>query len=139
VSSPKVRLYVRPVLHDRTRPFLDPVYSANRKLKPGCAIREGREQRFDSVSYYLRYLRDGKRIWEPLGSDASIANDGLRKRQVRRSWTRSPLERSRITLPSPSRSARPSLASPPSPSNLIRTRQPKSIRCKLRKTGTWPR
>jgi hypothetical protein len=82
VPAPKVRLYVRPVLQDGTRPFLDPVYSANRKLKLGCAIHEGREQRFDSVSYYLRYLRDGKRVWEPLGSDASLALDALRKRQA---------------------------------------------------------
>src|ERR1700741_4606957 len=69
----KVRLYIRPSFPDGTRPFLDPIFTTNHKLKSGVAVLHGREQRFEKYTYYLRYLKNGKRVWEPVGGDAAIA------------------------------------------------------------------
>lgn len=77
----RVRIYIRPSLPDGNRPFLDPIYTANHKLKSGFGIFDGREQRFTSFTYYLRYVKSGKRVWQLVGSDPVIAVD--RQRRVR--------------------------------------------------------
>jgi hypothetical protein len=64
MSAPKVRLYIRVTLPNGKRPFLDPVYSANHKLKDGWAIHEDGFQPFSDYAYYLRYAKDGKRVSE---------------------------------------------------------------------------
>jgi hypothetical protein len=69
----KVRLYIRPVLKDGSCPFAGPVFSANHKLKNGWAIIDGQPQRFKKYGYYLRYVRDGKRVWESVGVDSQAA------------------------------------------------------------------
>ena len=73
MSVPKVRLYIRVRLPNGSRPFLDPVFSANHKLREGWAVHQGTPQRFDDAVYHLRYLRDGKRVWERLTKDAQQA------------------------------------------------------------------
>jgi integrase/recombinase XerD len=75
MPAAKVRLYIRPSLQDGKRPFLDPVYADNnyKTLKRGLGVLDGREQKFDRYKYYIRYLRNGKRVWEPVGKDPSIA------------------------------------------------------------------
>jgi len=73
VSAPKVRLYIRVVLPDGTRPYLDPVYAGNQTLKKGWAIYGDQPQRFDEATYYLRYAKNGKRVYKRLGSDAQQA------------------------------------------------------------------
>lgn len=73
MSAPKVRLYIRVVLPDGSRPFLDPVYSGNQKLKEGWAIYQDQPLRFDEAVYYLRYAKNQKRVYERLGSDAQQA------------------------------------------------------------------
>jgi integrase len=83
MSAPKVRLYVRVVLPDGKRPFLDPVYSANQKLKEAWAIQDGKPQQFDDATYYLRYAKGGKRIYERLGSDAQQALVAKRRTELR--------------------------------------------------------
>ena len=69
----KARLYIRPVLQDGSCPFADPVFAANHKLKNGWAIIDGQPQRFRKYSYYLRYVREGKRVWEGVGADPQVA------------------------------------------------------------------
>lgn len=81
MPAARVRLYIRPSLPDGKRPFLDPVYTAHHKLKSGSGVLDGREQRFTTFAYYLRYLKSGKRVWELAGSDAAVALD--RQRRVR--------------------------------------------------------
>jgi len=83
VKNPTVRLYVRVVLADGTRPFLDPVYSGNHKIKPGWAVVQGTPERFDEPVYYARYLRDTKRVYERLGTDPQQALLELERLQTR--------------------------------------------------------
>lgn len=64
MSVPKVRLYVRVVLPDGKRPFLDPVYSGNQKLKEGWAVHDVQPRCFDEAVYYVRYQKDGRRIYD---------------------------------------------------------------------------
>lgn len=73
MAIPKVRLYIRVLLPDGSRPFLDPVYSANQKLKEGWAVLACEPQRFSGFDYYLRYLKNKKRVWQRLTSDAQKA------------------------------------------------------------------
>lgn len=83
MPTPKVRLYIRVVLPDGTRPFLNPVFSGNQKLKEGWAILDGQPQRFDEAVYYLRYLKNGKRSFESVGSDAQQALTDKRRTELR--------------------------------------------------------
>lgn len=82
MASPKVRLYIRVQFPDRS-PFLDPVYGANQKLKPGWAVIDGKSQPVEKYRYYLRFMRGGKRIWEPLTSDAQQAIAALKRMEIR--------------------------------------------------------
>ena len=81
MGNPKVRVYVRAKLPNGSRPFLDPVYAGNQKLKPGWAVLRGQPQYFEEAVYYLRYLKNGKRVYEPIGDDAQEALHEQDKRQ----------------------------------------------------------
>jgi hypothetical protein len=52
---PVVRLKLRVRLPDGCRPYLDPVYSANNKLKPRYASVGGKPVHFPEGVYHLRY------------------------------------------------------------------------------------
>lgn len=69
----KVHLYIRVRLSDGNRQYVDPVYAANGKLKPLYAVVEGKPEHHPEGVYHLRYLANGKRIWESVGSDAPSA------------------------------------------------------------------
>ena len=43
----------------------------------------GRKQKFEKFVYYLRYLRNGKRVWVPVGSDSALALEQRRRTQNR--------------------------------------------------------
>ena len=58
---------------DGTRPYLDPVYAGNQALKKGWAIYGDQPPRFDEATYYLRYAKNGKRVYKRLGSGAQQA------------------------------------------------------------------
>jgi integrase len=66
-------LYIRIKMQDGSRPFCEPVYAANRKLKPGYAIVKGKPEHHQEGVYHLRYLRGSKRVWESVGADAQEA------------------------------------------------------------------
>jgi hypothetical protein len=69
----KVRLYVRVQLSDGNRQYVDPVCAANGKLKPLYAVVDGKPEHHPEGVYHLRYLENGKRIWESVGTDAPSA------------------------------------------------------------------
>jgi hypothetical protein len=69
----KAHLYIRIKMQDGSRPFCEPVYAANRKLKPGYAIVKGKPEYHQEGVYHLRYLRGEKRVWESVGADAQEA------------------------------------------------------------------
>jgi integrase/recombinase XerD len=72
VKSP-VKLYLRVRLPDRTYPYLKAVFASNGRVRPHCAIHDGKPIHFPGSSYHLRYQVGGKRIWEPVGSEPSLA------------------------------------------------------------------
>ena len=78
----QARLYIRVKLGDGGHHFLDPVYSANSKLKQSYAVVDGKPTYHAKATYYLRYLRNGKRTWESVGPDAVSATNALRKRNA---------------------------------------------------------
>ncbi len=69
----KAHLYIRIKMQDGSRSFCEPVYAANRKLKPGYAIVKGKPEHHQEGVYHLRYLRGEKRVWESVGTDAQEA------------------------------------------------------------------
>lgn len=73
MKGPVVRLKIRVRLEDGSYPFLEPVFAANGKIKPLYALVEGAPKHHPEGCYYLRYLRDGKRLWESIGTDAHLA------------------------------------------------------------------
>jgi integrase/recombinase XerD len=78
---PVVRLKLRVRLPDGSRPYLDPVYSANNKLKPGYASLDGKPVHFPDSVYHLRYLKGSRRVWEGIGCDAQFALTAKLKRE----------------------------------------------------------
>jgi integrase/recombinase XerD len=78
---PVVRLKLRIRLPDGSRPYLDPVYAANNKLKPGYARLDGNPVHFPDGVYHLRYLKGSRRVWEGVGSDAQFALTAKVKRE----------------------------------------------------------
>ena len=81
MKAPVVRLKLRVRLPGGSRPYLDPVFAANGKLKPGYATLDGTASHYPDSVYHLRYLKQGKRVWEPVGSDAQLAMIAKLKRE----------------------------------------------------------
>ncbi len=81
MKSPVVRLKLRVRLPDGSRPYLDPVRSANNQLKPGFTMRDGKPVHFPDGVYHLRYLKGSRRVWEGVGSDAQFALTAKLKRE----------------------------------------------------------
>jgi integrase/recombinase XerD len=78
VKTPKVRLYIRIGRSDETDAFVDPAWNRNRTLREGYALIDGQSEHHVEGVYYLRFLRDGKRVWQAVGSDANNAIVALR-------------------------------------------------------------
>jgi integrase/recombinase XerD len=71
--SLQARLYLRVRLTDGSRPYLDPVYQENKKLRPLYALCNGEPKRFATGSYHLRFTVDGVPKWKCVGSSATQA------------------------------------------------------------------
>lgn len=67
-TPPKVSLYLRS--GDR---YYHPVEAANGKLRPLVAVVSGIAQKLTGGVYCLRYQQQGRRKWEPVGSDPQLA------------------------------------------------------------------
>ncbi len=78
----RARLYIRVRLKDGRHPFVEPVSSGNNKIKAFYAIVDGEHEHHPEGVYYLRYVRDGKRVWESVGTDPVSAANALRKRNA---------------------------------------------------------
>ena len=70
---PTVHLKLRVKLPDGSRAYVEPVYSANQKLKPLYGVVDGKHRHHPEGVYHLRYAKGGKRIWEPVGKDPQVA------------------------------------------------------------------
>lgn len=73
MKSPKVHLYIRVCLADGSRPYLKPAYTPKGRIRPQFAVVNGVAEHHREGIYQLRYSSGGKRIWEPAGSDATLA------------------------------------------------------------------
>jgi len=81
MKAPVVRLKIRVRLAGGSRRFLDPVFSANKKLKPLHAMVDGQPVSHPEGVYFLRYARGEKRIWENVGNDSQLALLEKQKRE----------------------------------------------------------
>jgi integrase/recombinase XerD len=79
MKSP-VQLYLRVRLTDGTYPYLKPAYASNGHLRANYAMHKGRAAYFPGSTYYLRYQRGGKRVWEPAGDQPSTALAALQRK-----------------------------------------------------------
>jgi integrase len=68
-----VQLYVRARLEDGSYPYLKAAMLPNGHVRPGYAINAGRAVKIVNGVYQLRYQRDGKRVWEAVGTEADVA------------------------------------------------------------------
>jgi len=78
LRAPKVRLYIRVRFPDGRSSYADPAWNRNRTLRAGYAIVDGSQEHHPEAIYYLRYLRDDKRRWHAVGSNADAAIIALR-------------------------------------------------------------
>ncbi len=74
-----VQLYVRVRFEDRSYPYLKAMLP-NGHVRPGYAINAARAVKIDNGTYQLRYQRDGKRVWEAVGTGADVALLRMRKK-----------------------------------------------------------
>lgn len=77
-KAPKVRIYIRIRRSEGTDAFVGPAWNRNRTLRAGYALIDGLPEYHVEGVYYLRFLRDGKRVWQAVGSDADAAIVALR-------------------------------------------------------------
>jgi integrase len=78
----KVRLYIRIRLTNGARPYANPVYSANKKLKPFYALVAGKPEHHPEGVYHLRYRKNGKLVWESVGTDPQTAATKRSKQEL---------------------------------------------------------
>ena len=72
-KASKIQLKYRIRLADGSRRYVDPVYSANGKLRPSYAIVDGKAELHPEGVYAFRRVLSGKRVWETVGRDAQLA------------------------------------------------------------------
>src|SRR5258708_3363921 len=81
MKSP-VQLYLRARLPNGKYPYLRASFASNGRIRPNHAFHNGRAVEFPVAAYHLRYWRDGKRVWEPAGQDASLALVAMQKKAL---------------------------------------------------------
>ena len=74
----KVTLLIR-IRVGKRYPFAEPVYSANGKLKPLCAMVDGRPEHHPEGTYHLRYHR---KIHPSIGNQADEAVAALARKEI---------------------------------------------------------
>ena len=81
MKSP-VHFYLRVRLPNGKYPYLRAAYTSNGRIRPNHTIHNGRAVEFPVAAYHLRYLRDGRRVWQPVGEDASLAQVAMQKKAL---------------------------------------------------------
>jgi integrase/recombinase XerD len=69
----RVRIKMRVKLANGSRAYVDPVFASNGTLKPFVALVGGKPTHHPEAVYHLRYVRRGKRVWEPVGKEPQLA------------------------------------------------------------------
>ena len=73
MKAPKVRLCIRVRRPDGRHAYVDLVWNRNQTLRSGYALIDGKPECHREGIYYLRFLRDGKRVWRAIGPEADAA------------------------------------------------------------------
>ena len=81
MKSP-VQLYLRVRLLNGKYPYLKAAYASNGRIRSNHAIHNGRAVEFPAAAYHLRYWRDNRRVWQPVGKDASLALVAMRNKAL---------------------------------------------------------
>src|SRR5438445_13246941 len=81
MANQKVSLRIRIKTNDGTRRYAGPVFAANGRLRPFYALVEGKAEFHPGGVYNLRYRREGRRVWEPVGNDPTFALAARLKRE----------------------------------------------------------
>jgi integrase len=76
-----IKLYIRPTFSNGKRPYLDPAYFANKRLRSGHALVNGQVIPCPGASYSLRYVVNGRRCFENVGPDPDTALLELARRR----------------------------------------------------------
>ncbi|MEG9437544.1 tyrosine-type recombinase/integrase [Edaphobacter sp. HDX4] len=79
MKSP-AQLYLRVRLPNGSYRYLKAAFAANGRLRPHHAIHSDRATEFPDASYHLRYRNAGKRVWEPVGREPSLALSRLQQK-----------------------------------------------------------
>jgi hypothetical protein len=66
----QVRLYIRVRLAIGKRVYANPAYAPNGRIKPFYAVIEDKLEHHPEGVYHLRYVKNGKRVWRAVGTDA---------------------------------------------------------------------
>jgi hypothetical protein len=83
VSKVKLQVRVQVKAGDRNYPFVSPAFAPNGKIKPGVAVIRGKEAPVErTLGYYIRYTENGKRRPEPVGTDAGVALNTMRRKEA---------------------------------------------------------
>jgi len=69
----QVRLYIRVRLAIGKRVYANPAYAPNGRIKPFYAVIEDKLEHHPEGVYHLRYVKNGKRVWRAVGTDAYAA------------------------------------------------------------------
>jgi integrase len=69
----KASLYVRVRMTDGKYLTTKPAYTPTKRIRPQYALIDGNAERFESATYVLRYVKDGKPSWETVGTDPNLA------------------------------------------------------------------
>src|SRR5258707_531524 len=80
-SSP-VSLYLRVRSPEGGWLYARSVTASNGRIRPLHALIDGKPVYRDEGVYHLRYSLDGKRIWQAVGSDASLAQVALQRKTL---------------------------------------------------------
>jgi integrase/recombinase XerD len=74
------QLYLRARLGNGSYPYLQTVRTNNGRLRPHYAFHNGKAVSFPGSTYYLRFYRDGRRVWEDAGDDPVLAQVALERK-----------------------------------------------------------
>lgn len=105
MAVPKARIYIRVVSADGSRPYPDPVEAGNRKLKEGWAFlgpksqKDSKSQQFENFCYCLRFLKNGRRVYERIGNGAQQVLTAKRNLEIRLQATSQGIEPAPIATP----------------------------------------
>ncbi len=74
----KTKLYLRfRTPEGKQSPYFPAAWDSKKRVRPHWCVVKGVPEHHPEASYHLRYKKDGKWVWEGVGSDTNVALDRL--------------------------------------------------------------